>query len=62
MNLCKTIPCNPYGIDLIIFGNTGFIDGAWPSAIVSGVFSNDDGTVEVSADGKQWFAITTAVR
>jgi len=52
-------PHNPFGIDLIVFGNTGFIDGAWPSAIVSGVFSNDEGTIEVSADGKTWVSITT---
>lgn len=52
-------PNNPWGIDLIVFGNTGFIDGAWPSAIVSGIFSNDNGIIEVSADGKQWIAITS---
>jgi hypothetical protein len=54
-------PNNPWGIDLIVFGNTGFVDGAWPSAIVSDVFSDDNGTIEVSADGKQWVAITTQV-
>ena len=51
-------PNNPFGIDLIIFGNTGMFDNAWPAAIVGGVFSDDGGTIEVSANGKDWFTVT----
>ncbi len=47
-------PANPYGIDLIIFGNTGFIDESWPKGVVDGMFSNDGGQLEVSADGITW--------
>jgi len=54
-------PNNPWGIDFIIFGNTGFIDNAYPTAIVGGVFSDDGGTIEVSQNGKQWFPITTTL-
>lgn len=50
-------PSNPYGIDLLIFGNTGILDAAWPSAIVGGVFSNDGGSVELSSDGKTWYMV-----
>ncbi len=50
-------PGNPYGIDLLIFGNTGFIDADWPNGIVGGVFSDDGGVVEVSADGSTWFEV-----
>ena len=47
-------PCNPFGIDLLIFGNTGFIDDAWPNGIAGGLFGNGGGLVEVSADGVNW--------
>ena len=50
-------PSNPYGIDLLIFGNTGILDAAWPAAIVGGVFSNDGGSVELSSDGKTWHMV-----
>jgi hypothetical protein len=52
-------PANPWGIDLLIFGNTGCIDNSYPNGIVGGVYSDDGGTIEISQDGKQWFAITT---
>jgi len=45
---------NPYGIDLIVFSNTGFIDQNFPNGVVGGVFGNDGGTIEVSADGVDW--------
>lgn len=47
-------PNNLYGIDLIVFGNTGFIDGG---GFASGLFGNDGGIIEVSADGKAWFTV-----
>jgi len=30
-------PRNPFGIDLIVFGNAGFIDAAYPAGIVGGL-------------------------
>ena len=54
-------PTNPYGIDLLIFGNTGMLDGAYPAAIVGGVFSADGGSVELSSDGKTWFTVQGAL-
>ncbi len=49
-------PRNPFGIDLLVFGNTAFIDSAWPNGVVGGIFA-DGGTVEVSADATTWFLI-----
>lgn len=48
---------NPFGVDLIVFGNAGFIDIAWPRGVVGGVFGADGGVVEVSADGMDWEVI-----
>lgn len=51
-------PDNLHGIDLIVFGNTGFIDASYPDGIVgSGLFGADGGTIEVSADGSTWLPI-----
>lgn len=50
-------PNNLYGIDLLIFGNTSFIDVSFPDGVAGGLFGNDGGTVEVSADGERWFII-----
>jgi hypothetical protein len=50
-------PNNLYGVDLLVFGNTGFSDAAYPKGIVDGVFGNDGGIIQVSADGKDWRTI-----
>jgi hypothetical protein len=54
-------PNNLFGIDLIIFNNAGFIDGAFPSGIVSGIFGDDGGMIEVSADSKVWHTIPSVI-
>ncbi len=56
-------PRNRFGIDLIIFGNTGFIDAAWPNGIVSnGLLGAGGGQLEVSADGVAWTPVPGAAR
>ena len=50
-------PANPHGIDLIIFGNTGFIDGGYPTGIVNGLFGADGGDVFLSDDGVTWHLV-----
>jgi hypothetical protein len=50
-------PGNPFGIDLIVFGNTGFIDSAHPDGVCAGIFGNDGGLIEVSANGVTWHAV-----
>jgi len=41
---------NPFGIDLIIFHNGGYIDASFPGGVVGGAFF-DGGSIELSADG-----------
>ncbi|MCH2161799.1 MAG: hypothetical protein MK085_07990 [Phycisphaerales bacterium] len=48
---------NPHGIDLIVFGNAGFIDGAHPLGQVAGLFGADGGEVSLSSDGESWHAV-----
>lgn len=49
-------PRNPFGIDLIVYGNSFCIDASYPEGIVGGTF-NDGGTVDVSADGVTWVTV-----
>jgi hypothetical protein len=63
-------PSNPFGLDLLIFGNAGFID-AWfsnpdlsPGTVTAGgdLFGRGRGSaVDVSADGETWFSLSGAV-
>jgi hypothetical protein len=52
-------PSNPWGVDILIFGNTGCVDNSYPNGLVGGLFSDDGGLIEVSQDGKEWSLITT---
>lgn len=47
-------PANPFGIDLLIFGNAGYIDTNFPTGTAGPLFSAGGGLVEVSADGLAW--------
>lgn len=53
-------PRNPWGVDLIVFGNSMFTDGSWPLGFVSGATA-DGGLVEVSADGVTWHTVPGVV-
>jgi len=47
-------PTNPFGADLIIFGNGGWIDQAWPNGVIDsfgGTFGLDQMRVSVSQNG-----------
>lgn len=49
-------PENPFGIDLIIFGNAFCTDTNAPWGIVGGIYE-EGGQVEVSLDGRDWVLI-----
>jgi hypothetical protein len=48
-------PLNPYGIDLLVFGNQFFITDS--AGRVNGLFG-EGGFIELSADGENWVAVT----
>ncbi len=54
---------NPFGVDFIVFGNSGFIDTSFPSGSVGanpGMFGVGALVrVEASADGVSWFDVET---
>lgn len=51
-------PSNPYGVDLLIFGNAFYKDLNYPAGVVDGVVSAGHGYVDVSVDGISWFTVT----
>lgn len=51
-------PTNPFGVDLIVFGNAGFIDADFPNGTLgdpAALFGAGMATIEVSADGMSFF-------
>ncbi len=50
---------HPFGIDLIVFGNSFFVDVAPPFGVAGGLVS-DGGIIDVSADGQSWHEVTKA--
>ncbi len=63
-------PMNPFGLDLIIFGNAGFIDESFIDPEVAVGTTTPDGAlfgrgrgsaVDVSADGSTWFRLNGSV-
>ena len=42
---------NPFGIDLLIFGNQAFFDADFPNGVAGAPFADAGGVIEVSADG-----------
>jgi hypothetical protein len=49
-------PNNPFGIDLLVFGNAWYIDTSWPNG-VAGAIAAEGGQISVSADGQAWFDV-----
>lgn len=59
-------PDNPFGLDFIIYGNTGFIDFQWPDGIADpagSTFGNNSGMtrVSVSADNLEYFTLDVSL-
>jgi hypothetical protein len=49
-------PRNPFGVDLIVFGNAFFGDAAYPMGTPSGLFA-EGGQISVSHDGVTWVVV-----
>ena len=49
-------PRHPFGVDLIVYGNSFFGDLGYPGGVVGFLFE-EGGTVELSSDGTVWHAV-----
>lgn len=49
-------PRNPFGVDLLVFGNAFFTDAGSGAGVVGGLMS-EGGTISVSLDGATWTAV-----
>jgi len=49
-------PRNPFGVDLLVFGNAFATDAASPAGVVGGLFS-EGGAISLSADGVTWIPV-----
>ncbi|MFO1488423.1 MAG: PEP-CTERM sorting domain-containing protein [Verrucomicrobiota bacterium] len=55
---------NPFGLDFIVFGNSGFIDNDWPNGLSDGsLYGANNGVtrVSVSANGLDFFTLNPAL-
>lgn len=52
-------PSNPFGIDLLVFGNAFVPDAQYPAGVAGGPVTSDGGDIDVSADGVTWFRVAT---
>ena len=53
-------PQNPFGIDLLLFGNAFYFDDDFPSG-VAGASGTEAGVVEVSANGVNFFTVPSII-
>ena len=49
-------PANPFGIDLLIFGNSFCTDAAYPTGVPAAIF-DEGGAIEVSLNGAEWTVV-----
>lgn len=52
-------PANPFGIDLLVFGNATFSDSSYPTGVAGGIWS-EAGKIAVSQDNVVWYEIVAA--
>ncbi len=52
-------PANPFGIDLLVFGNAFLPDASYPDGISSGQIAAEGGDIDVSPDGISWFRVAS---
>ena len=53
-------PRNPFGIDLLVFGNAFCTDPSYPAG-VCGAFLTEGGRIDVSLDGRTWITVPAVV-